>query len=155
MKQGGNVSPNLFNFFIDDLLVECQEMGLEACVNRINVSVVAYADDILLISPIAYHLQRLLNKCEEYSIKWKMKFNPKKSFIYNSGILGANEKFTLLKEVMNVVDGFIYLGLPIGDKKYIEKYWEDKFRNVERAFYAIKAIGLLYIKKLIFLKCSP
>lgn len=71
-----------------------------------------------------------------------MKFNPKKSLIYNTGVTNSNEKFTLLGEIMNEVDGFIYLGLPIGDNRFIEKYWEEKFRNVERSFFAIKSIGL-------------
>lgn len=140
VKQGGKVSPLLFDFFIDDLLSECLKMGLGAHINGINVSVIAYADDVLLISPVASHLQILLNKCEEYSIKWKMKFNPKKSLIYNTDKI--NGAFTLMGERMKEVDGFIYLGLPVGDKKFIEKYWEDKFRNVERSFYAIRNLGL-------------
>ena len=36
------------------------------------------------------------------------------------------EKFTLARETMNEVYGFIYLGLSIGDNKFIEKYWENK-----------------------------
>ena len=38
--------------------------------------------------------------------------------------------------------GFVYLGLPIGDSQTVAKWLEDKFRKVERAFFAIRKIGL-------------
>jgi hypothetical protein len=40
-----------------------------------------YADDIVLLSPVDSHLQRLLDICDEFSKKWRIKFNAKKSNI--------------------------------------------------------------------------
>ena len=40
------------------------------------------------------------------------------------------------------VENFDYLGLPIGSTEYTEKYYENKFRTVEKSFYSIRRIGI-------------
>ena len=50
-----------------------------AIFNKINVSIIVYADDILLLSPVDSHLQILLNICNDYSNLWRINFNATKS----------------------------------------------------------------------------
>ena len=40
------------------------------------------------------------------------------------------------------VENFEYLGLPIGDRKFVEEYFEKKFRIVEKTFFQLRNIGL-------------
>ena len=42
VKQGGILSPFLFNVFIDDLISECIEKNIGASLNDLNVSLPAY-----------------------------------------------------------------------------------------------------------------
>ena len=75
VKQGGILSPYLFNIYMDDLIVECLSQNIGALVGSLNLSIIMYADDIILISSIDNHLQTLLNICEQFASKWYIKFN--------------------------------------------------------------------------------
>ncbi|CAF0953249.1 unnamed protein product [Brachionus calyciflorus] len=71
VKQGGKLSSHLFNLYINDLIDDCKILNLGAKIGNFNVSIIAYCDDIILLSPLSNHLQHLLNKIHEYSILWK------------------------------------------------------------------------------------
>ena len=44
VKQGGILSPFLFNFYINGLLTRCLEKMIGACINTTNLSILAYCD---------------------------------------------------------------------------------------------------------------
>jgi hypothetical protein len=58
VKQAGVLSPALFNFVINDLIEECLNSGLGAMIGDLNVCIVAYCDDIILLSPTKAHMDR-------------------------------------------------------------------------------------------------
>jgi hypothetical protein len=60
-------------------------MDTGAHIGDINVSIIFYADDILMICPRSRHLQNLLDMCAEYGKKWLIKFNALKSKIVEFG----------------------------------------------------------------------
>jgi hypothetical protein len=108
-------------------------------IGDLNVCIVVYCDDIILLSPTIAHMNRLLSICDNYSKKWRMSFNPKKSSMFNVNV--ERSKFYINNgELMNV-DQFIYLGLSIGHQDFVKDYWRNKRRNVELA-YALKSLGL-------------
>ena len=49
----------MFNIFINDLIEECLEKNIGAQYMNLNISIIVYADDILLISPVDKHLGKL------------------------------------------------------------------------------------------------
>ena len=67
VKQGGILSPYLFNFYINDLIVGCFEKNIGAEINNMNLSVLAYCDDLIIISPSHKHCEMLLSECDQYS----------------------------------------------------------------------------------------
>lgn len=143
VKQGGILSPLLFNLFIDDLLSRCTKSGLGACIGSVNTSIVAYCDDLIIMSPLKSHLKTLLSICEEYAIEWKIKFNPSKSIIYCTNRKLLSEScFSLNGGRLRTAENLEYLGLPIGDREFVEKFMEDRFKSVEKTFFSIKKIGL-------------
>ena len=51
VKQGDNLSPTLFSMFLNDLATGIKELNLGVDVDGCNVSILLYADDIVLIAP--------------------------------------------------------------------------------------------------------
>lgn len=111
VKQGGILSPFLFNMYIDELIQDCLKMNIGAKIANVNTSTVSYCDDLNLISPTAYHLQRLIDTCQEYGSKWKIKFNPNKSniVIFGKPIIHV-KPFKLGNNVMNTTNRVKILG---------------------------------------------
>jgi len=72
VKQGGVLSPFLFNFYIDSLLDECLKTNIGAKLGSFNVSIICYCDDITLISSTFSEMNKLLGLCDEYAKLWKL-----------------------------------------------------------------------------------
>ena len=53
--------------------------------NPNEISNVTVVDDLALISPRVNGLQKMINKMEEYSNKWRFIFNPSNTFIVTFG----------------------------------------------------------------------
>ena len=79
VRQGGNLSPLLFNVYIDSLLCELRKMKVGCAVGKTVVNVLAYADDIVLLAPTREGLQTLIDKCERDALSLDIKFNTKKT----------------------------------------------------------------------------
>ena len=104
VKQGGILSPFLFNTFIDDLIDECLDKNLGAQYENLNVSIIVYADDVLLISPVDTHLKILLDICGNYGTKWRLKFNPIRTNISTFGQPLFSSKFYLNASILEEKD---------------------------------------------------
>ena len=140
VKQGAVLSPFLFNFFMDDLLNGVVDLKLGAALGPFNSSILAYCDDLLLISSVESHMNSMLDFCHNYACDWKLKFNAKKSVSYSIKKTNLSE-FVLGDCIILVSNGFIYLGLPIGSKYYVEEYFCNKMSNCEKSFYSLRAVG--------------
>ena len=70
VKQGGVISPFLFNILIDDLISECYKSNYGAKINNKMMNIFGFCDDINLLSESINDLQELLNICEKYGKIW-------------------------------------------------------------------------------------
>jgi hypothetical protein len=140
VKQGGVLSPDLFNFYINDLIEECLQQNIGAKIGQLNVSVIAYADEIILISPNKNHLERLLKTCDDFAAKWKMEFNPDKSTVMCFNGLNDHD-FYINNGIIKKVDSCIYLGLPLGSSSFTREFWMNKMKKVERSLFSLNSIG--------------
>ena len=74
------LGPTLFLLFLDDLLEELHESGLGISMKEFLLSVIAYADDITLLSLKTNKLQRLLDICYSWATANGMTFGLDKCF---------------------------------------------------------------------------
>ena len=82
MKQGDKSSPTLFSMFINDLAADVKNLNCGVNAGGINVSILLYADDIVLIAPDENRLQNQLNVVLDWcKKKWRMVVNQDKSQI--------------------------------------------------------------------------
>ena len=77
VKQGCNLSPTLFNIFINDLISLCDDTkdADSPLLGTVKISCLLYADDLVLISKSKKGLQNLLNSLNGYCDNWFMKVN--------------------------------------------------------------------------------
>ncbi|RNA04086.1 RNA-directed DNA polymerase from mobile element jockey-like, partial [Brachionus plicatilis] len=95
VKQGGPLSPKLFAIYIEELveLVEKENLGIK--IQDLQIGIILYADDIIILSDDEKKIQRALEICEEFGSKKEIKFNPDKTQLISLnaiGVLGINDK---------------------------------------------------------------
>ena len=79
VRQGGNLSPLLFNVYIDSILSTLRGMRVGCHIGPSPVNVIAYADDVVLLAPTRSGLQILVQKCEQLATELDISFNTKKT----------------------------------------------------------------------------
>ena len=136
LKQGDNISPMLFNLYINDLpdifdnTCDPPKLGIR------DVNCLCYADDLVIISESPQGLQQSLNKLQLYCKKWKLNINVDKTkiLVMSKGTKKEKFKFYLGDEIIEIVQCYTYLGVKFaasGTFKYAQK---------ELGYKALKAI---------------
>ena len=69
IRQGGILSPYLFNIVMDDLSKRLNETKVGCQAGGILITHLTYADDMVLIAPSARALQKLLDICGNFARK--------------------------------------------------------------------------------------
>jgi hypothetical protein len=82
-SQGGVLSPFLFNIYIDDLIVEINQSDYGCYLSNCKTTILGYCDDLILMASSLAHMQ-ILDKCQNFSEKWNIKFNANKSVVISS-----------------------------------------------------------------------
>ena len=65
VRQGGSLSPALFNIMVDPCITKIKETKAGCTMGGYFVGMIMYADDILLISPTVQGPQTILDKCSD------------------------------------------------------------------------------------------
>ena len=112
VKQGGILSPLLFNIYMDDLSLQLHRQSIGCSVGGTVVNHMLYADDIVLFAPSAKGLQKLLDISHTYGCNYDIEYNPSKSSIMyiDSRKAGNARSMTIGGKILNVVTAFSYLG---------------------------------------------
>ena len=117
--QGNTISLTLFSIFINDLLDELQKSGLGISINGKDdiISVLTYADDIVLLSPTEEGLQGLLDIVGTWCSRWRVSVNTSKMkciHFRRSGCPLTSHTFSLLDN-LETVNSYCYLGLELDE----------------------------------------
>ena len=78
-KQGGILPPDVFALYVHDLIQLLKDSGFGCYIIQVCIACIFFADDIVLLSPSRYGLQKLLNICVSHCKKFCLDFNVKKS----------------------------------------------------------------------------
>ena len=79
VKQGGVLSPVLFCLYLDVLLNKLYHTGVGCYLGPYFCGALAYADDVILLSPTVSGAKSMLNVCAKFSSDYNVKFNASKS----------------------------------------------------------------------------
>jgi hypothetical protein len=141
VKQGGILSPFLFNLFIDELITSCVELNLGSKIFDINTSVISFCDDMNILSPTIKQAQLLLDVCSQYGENWKIKFNPNKSKVIGFGKKKIFKTINLKVNNMKIdeVKEMKILGYWFNESMDNNKYLIKNFETV-RIVFCIKYV---------------
>ncbi|XP_048480375.1 uncharacterized protein LOC125489232 [Plutella xylostella] len=113
VRQGGLTSPDLFNLYVNDLIVELRSTRIGCHIGDVYINNLSYADDMVLLSPSIEGLRRLLDTCARYAEAHGLKYNEKKTemMVFRSG-KGPERVLPLFLRgaPVRVVETFRYLG---------------------------------------------
>ena len=79
-RQGGILSATLFNFYINECLDEVSNMNIGCKLSNIKANILAYADDLIFLSPTSKGLQNIINMVDKILKKLCLVVNTSKSF---------------------------------------------------------------------------
>ena len=116
VKQGDNLSPTLFNIYINDFpkkLAEGQTSPVKIAGKDINC--LMWADDIIILSKTKEGLQQSLNNMYKYCQEWKLEINRKKTkvIVFNKTGAKIKSQFYLHTYLLENVTQHPYLGFTI------------------------------------------
>lgn len=125
VKQGCLLSPLLFTLYLNDLH---EHLGGGLVLNDINVRLLLYADDIVLLADDIVVMQNMVNNLESYCDQWNMEVNMLKSEMMvfrKSGKLSTRDKILYKNQEVRTVNEYNYLGViltpTLSFKKHVEK----------------------------------
>lgn len=82
VRQGYNLSPALFNIYINELATIPEKSSVPGVsLHNQEVKCLLFADDLVLLSPTEDGLQQSLDLLEHYCQTWALTVNPKKTKI--------------------------------------------------------------------------
>ena len=80
LKQGCNLSPILFNIFINDLIDDLDRQSIDPPkLGNLRVNCLLYADDLVLMAESQTGLQKLMDTLENFTKQWHMQINTSKT----------------------------------------------------------------------------
>ena len=82
VRQGCNLSPLIFNLFVNDIFQELKDNSCEPIkLQQKDINCLMYADDLLILSETEAGLNNSLQRLGTYAKRWKLKISQKKTKI--------------------------------------------------------------------------
>lgn len=142
--QGEVLSPILFSMYVNDMEMHFLSENCPSLeIQEINIFLLMYADDTVLLAESPEGLQSLLDALYSYSTKWDLTVNTDKTKILvfrNGNRSKVNDKWYYNGEELEVVNEFNYLGFLLS---FNGKFGNSQKRIAEqgrKAMYALNNI---------------
>ena len=139
VKQGDVCSPLLFSLFINELALEIIHKGrhgIKLAPDTLELFILLFADDIVLVSETVVGLQTQLNNLHSAASKLNLTVNLAKSNVLVfrlGGFLGEMETWFYAGKRMEVVNGYKYLGIYFSSKLSFSHACQDLVARAKRA----------------------
>ena len=120
VKQGGILSPMLFNMYMDDLSIKLNQSSIGGVIGGHLINHLYYVDDLCLISLSSAGMQKLLDMCNTYATEHLLSYKESKAYslcFKPKHIILYAPCFHLNKLEIPKVDQCKYLGSMISIKK--------------------------------------
>ena len=154
LKQGCILSTLFFNLYVNDLVIKINSLNIGIDIDGEIVSVMLYADDLVLLATKEEDLQILLNQLNDWCQNNRININEQKSNIVHFRPISVSQtdfSFKCGSKTLDVVNQYIYRGIcltehldyttssPKGNDAHLraiiqsEKKWKHQFFRRLRA----------------------
>ena len=140
LKQGCNLSPTLFNIFINDLVDKLDPILCHSpCLNGLYVNCLLYADDVVIISESKEGLQQALDKVSEFCYAWHLKVNYTKTkcMEFTRAKRKQDVPFTIGDIHLTSCQSYCYLGTLFAQNGSLRLASEDLNEKAKKAMFSI------------------
>ena len=151
VKQGDTFSPTLFNMYLNDLATEIKLLNAGVELDDCTISLLLYADDIVLIAPDEVSLQTQLNAVYQWCRRWHMLVNEDKTQIVHfrpAGSAATDFRFIYGSHKLAIVNEYKYLGV------FFDEHLSFSSNADALAASAGRALGLLRYKLKFLKECG-
>ena len=155
VQQRGILSPFLFKLYLDKVLGDISDINKGCRLGIMRMNILAYADDLVLISDNKEILEILYNKLEDEMHNLRLLIDKTKSkcmIFERSTNRSLLKELKLRNEALEVVDSYKYLGHVIQnqlsdilDVKQLLNDFNGRINNVIRNFKNVSIETLLYL----------
>ena len=141
MRQGCNLSPSLFNLYINDIPTILRKANCDPVkLYHTQINCLLYADDMLILSKTKDGLSKALMILEVYCKKWQLKINPIKTKII---IFNKNKyediSFQIDGQELEKVRTYNYLGIKVSSTGCFTQTMKELTNKAKRAYFAMKS----------------
>ena len=142
VRQGCILSPVLFALYTEELAIRVKERNLGMRIGNEKLSILMYADDIIIMSDTSEELQEMLDVVNEYSDDFCVKFGMDKSLIM---IVSSNEEnedkvWDLRGNQMKRTEEYKYLCVTLNVKE-CEKTKSEKMSTANQWYGKLASIA--------------
>ena len=141
LRQGGGLSPILFIIFMDEIIKQCTKEATKLTVGyrnmkKVQISIGAFADDIVLVAGGMKELQDGFKKWKEVLENNTMKMNINKTKVM---VVGTQEELNIQIENTRIeqVSAFQYLGVKIDSDGKNESEINTRIENTLKLYYSM------------------
>lgn len=142
LRQGGVLSPTLFNIVLDDVIKETKSKTRKLQVGYRNMKIVelvecAFADDLMIYGKNEKELQMNLEIWKTALEKRSLRVNVAKTKVMTIGKKEANMEIKLDGKIVEQIEVFKYLGVSIHKDGREEAEINNRIENTTKLFYAL------------------
>ena len=138
-RQGCNLSPMLFNIFLNDLPVALDKACTQpAQFKGKNISCLLYADDIVLLSTSEKGLQKAMDVTHAFCTKWKLQVNCLKTKILVFNSRNNTMKLQFGNNTIYSCQTVTYLGVKLQQSGRFTAAVEDLASKANRAYFILR-----------------
>ena len=146
VRQGENLSPLLFAYYVNDIEEElinkrCKFLDFsDDFVNRLlKILVLMYADDTVVLCDSEEEMRRVLTALHSYTNKWKLSINCSKTkiVVFNRGRRQINYNFQFNSNNIETVDEYKYLGITFNCNGKLRSGQKQLVEQAKKAMYSV------------------
>ena len=139
VRQGECLSPFLFAMYVNGMEQNLTESGIGIPVGDMKISMLSYADDLVIFSDSPNGLQNGITALHGYCTKWKLKLNTEKSkvMVFKKGRPNVSTEWYFGPYKLSVANKITYLGIVFTSNGSVNRAQTTLAEQASKAMFSL------------------